>query len=361
MLRSSQERWIQTALAEFRENASKHAIFIVASLKSETGVMDDYEGFSVQNDYLHERVLHDIGGALQREGAYVRYFNGEDAFIRAYHRGEIDKVQRPHKLVFNLAQSGTGPARKSLIPCFCNLHHIPYCNSNGEVVALLRHKYHVSSILRDHGFPVPSSWYFLENGEWLQSKKPEVGRKVIIKAIYESACIGLAPECVRVVDSSLDLFAKEHARRLRQPLIIQEFIPGFEVDVPVFSAPAPYAPAAIGVSIDQERDLGERFLHFQNLASGDFGFYDFGEVDSELALRLRTIAQETAVTLDLTGYGRIDFRVDTSGRPYIIDLQTLPDIFPHSSVHASLTTGIVEAADVYSTLVAINCKRLGLL
>jgi D-alanine-D-alanine ligase len=360
-MRSVQETWIQDALTQFHANAHTLGIFIVASIKSDLAVTDDYEGFSVQNDYLSAHVVHDIAKALQNAGAYVRYFHGEDAFIRAYQQGEIDRVERPHKLVYNLAQSGTGPARKSLIPCFCNLHRVPYCNSNGEVVALLRHKYHVSSVLRDHGFPVPRSWYFLESGEWLCSPGPTTGTKVIVKAVYESACIGLTPECVRVVDSSLRDFSIEHSRRLRQPLIVQEFISGFEVDVPLFSAPMPYAPAAIGVSIDKNQELGDRFLHFQNLATGDFDFYDFSEVSVELANNLRRIAQQAALTLDLAGYGRIDFRIGPNDTPYIIDLQTLPDIFPHSSVHAALTAGIVGPNDVYTTLVAINCKRLRLI
>ena len=177
-------KWVADSLAQLRLHAGQLAVLVVANIKDVTVVQDDYLGFSVQNDYMTERVIREIVQSLRDIGSYVELFVGEDAFIRSVLSGAIEHIDRPKKLVLNLAQSGTGPARKSLIPCFCNLHGLPYCNSDGHVVALLRHKYHATSILRDHGLSVPRTWLFQEDDEWLNGARPPDDLKVIVKPTY---------------------------------------------------------------------------------------------------------------------------------------------------------------------------------
>jgi D-alanine-D-alanine ligase len=148
---------------------------------------------------------------------YVELFIGEDAFIRAVLDGKVHAVQRSKKIVYSLAQTGTGPARKALITTFCNLHHLPFSNSDGHVVALPapqvpRDVYTSRSRLI---LPVPRTWFFLQTGEWLRSERPPDGLKIIVKATYEAASIGLSKDCVRFSDSNLEEFAFAHSPSLR--------------------------------------------------------------------------------------------------------------------------------------------------
>jgi D-alanine-D-alanine ligase len=353
-------QWIQSVTAQLHSRATEFAVFVVANIKNVTVVSDDYEGFSVHNDYMTERVINDIVASLRSSGLFVQLFIGEDAFIRAVLDGTVDGIQRPKKLVYNLAQTGTGPARKALIPTFCNLHRIPCCNSDGHVVALLRHKYHATSILRDHGFPTPSTWFFQQSGEWLRGERPPAGSKIIVKASYEAASIGLSKESVRVCDGDLERFARDRARVLRQPLTVQTFIDGYEIEVPVLSAPAPYAPIAIGVSINGDRKLGEGFLDYECLDNRAYEFFDFAEENRKLANELCRVAEGAAAVLGIAGVGRIDFRATQKGEYYITDMQTMPDIYKQSSVHMALTRLVVDG-EQFTSLVAINCARLALL
>lgn len=359
-MRERARNWVGESLLELRRNSSKLAVFVVANIKDVTIVEDDYRGFSVHNDYMTESVIHGILQSLREIGIYVELFIGEDAFIKAVHAGAVEAVARDRKLVLNLAQSGTGPARKSLVPCFCNLHHIPYCNSDGHVVALLRHKYHATSILREHGVSVPQTWLFQESGEWLNGKRPPDGMKIIVKPTYEAACIGLSRDSVRHSDASLDAFATERAALMRQPLTVQEFIQGYEIDVPVFLAPSPAAPMAVGVSVGGKRDLADDFLDFETLSQRSYDFFDAGEVAGLPADAMCRAAETAASVLGIEGYGRIDFRATEFGAFYLIDMQTMPDIHAQSSVHFAMKSGLVDMADIYPALVAINCRHLQL-
>jgi len=353
-------KWLTDALAQLRSNAENLALLVVANIKYVTVAENDYVGFSVQNDYMTEQVIREVIQSLRDFGSYVQLFVGEDAFIKAVLDGTIDQIDRPHKLVLNLAQSGTGPARKSLVPCFSNLHCLPYCNSDGHVVALLRHKYHATSILRDHGIRVPGTWLFEECGEWLDGKRPPPGGKVIVKPSYEAACIGLSRESVRVTDESLDGFARRMAATMRQPLTVQEFVPGYEIDVPVYCVPRAFAPMAVGVSVSGKRMLGNDFLDYDMLDSRSYAFFPFSEISPVVSEAACKAAERAAEILGVRGYGRIDFRVDESGTAYLIDMQTMPDIFSQSSVYYSLASTMVNPSEVYPALIAINCRQLGI-
>lgn len=353
-------KWISDCLLELHRHASDLAVFVVANIKDVTVVEHDYPGFSVHNDYMTEGVIRGILQSLRDLGIYVELFIGEDVFIKAVHANSFEKVARQYKLVFNLAQSGTGPARKSLVPCFCNLHHLPCCNSDGHVVALMRHKYHATSILRDHGLPVPRTWLFQENGEWLDGRRPPEGTKLIVKPTYEAACIGLSRDSVRSSDASLDAFALERARLMRQPLTVQEFIHGYDIDVPVFLAPNAFAPMAVGVSMGGRRNLGEDFLDFDTLSERSYDFFDGIEVTGLPVNAMCRAAEKAARVLGIKGYGRIDFRATQSGEYYLIDMQTMPDIHEQSSIHFAMESKLVHATDIYPALIALNCRHLQL-
>jgi len=353
-------KWVADSLAQLHLHAGQLAVFLVANIKDVTVVHDDYLGFSVQNDYMTERVIREIIQSLRDIGCYVELFIGEDAFIQAILSGAVERVHRPHKLVFNLAQSGTGPARKSLIPCFCNLHALPYCNSDGHVVALLRHKYHATSILRDHGLRLPRTWLFQQDGEWLNGDRPPDGLKVIVKPTYEAACIGLSRDCVRPSDAELDVFAGARARLMRQPLTVQEFIQGYDVDVPVYYVPDAFAPMAAGVSVGGRRNLGDDFLDYDTLTNRSYDFFDFSEISPSAADAMCRAAERAARVLGIRGYGRIDFRIAESGEFFLIDMQTMPDIHGQSSVQFVFASAMASAQDVYPALLAINCRALSL-
>jgi D-alanine-D-alanine ligase len=352
--------WLAKGMDQLRRHANELAVFVVANIKDVTTVRNDYSGFSVHNDYMTDRVIREIIQSLRELGSYVELFVGEDSFIEAVLSGAVDRVDRPRKLVFNLAQSGTGPARKSLVPCFCNLHGLVCCNSDGHVVALLRHKYHATSILRDHDIRVPRTWLFQEDGKWLGGTGPPTGVKVIVKPTYEAACIGLSRDSVRPSDADLDAFALGRAKVMRQPLTVQEFVHGYDIDVPVYFVPDAFAPVAVGISVGDRRNLGDDFLDYDTLTQRNYGFFPFADVDPSAADAMCRAAERAARVLGIRGYGRIDFRITESGEFYVIDMQSMPDIHGQSSLHYALASGWIPAKDVYAALLAINCHALSI-
>jgi hypothetical protein len=102
-------------------------------------------------------------------------------------RRKVHAVQRSNKIVYNLAQTGTGPARKALIPTFCNLHHLPFSNSHGHVVALLAPQVTTRCLYFAPRLTCRADVVFLTVRRVASERKAPDGLKIIVKATYEAA------------------------------------------------------------------------------------------------------------------------------------------------------------------------------
>ena len=94
--------------------------------------------------------------------------------------------------------------------------------------------------MRSVGLRVPQSWLLTAEG-WLAGAQPAGGTRVIIKPIYESVGIGVDDDSVQIVDGTFDDFMRERAAFFGQPAIVQEFITGEEVGVPLARLDETYA------------------------------------------------------------------------------------------------------------------------
>jgi len=345
---------VDSLVDRLRSRAGELAIAVVANRKQQTGA--DYDGYSVQTEYFSDEELEQIVGAMRALGLYVKSYFSEDEFIEAVIHGEVSALPRTLKLVYNSAQTGVGPGRKALVPSFCRLHNIVTTSSDAYVVSLARHKYHTACILRTAGVPVPGTWCFMPGRGWLSGARPPEGTRVIVKLTYESASIGMDADSVRFSDGTLDDFAATVAARYDQPLTVQEFISGHEVETPVIGLAQPFSPIVVGISIDGRRELRDEFLTYQRVFADDYGFYSY---EDSLASAIKSAARTAFDALGIRGFGRIDFRIDAEGDFYLIDVATNPHVIEHSSfAHLFRTTGR-PYRDLIALLVALACDREG--
>ncbi|HET7436912.1 MAG TPA: hypothetical protein VFN10_19545 [Thermoanaerobaculia bacterium] len=345
---------IDSLVDRLRSRAGELAIAVVANRKQQVGA--DYDGYSVQTEYFSDEELEQIVGAMRALGLYVKSYFSEDDFIEAVIHGEVSELPRALKLVYNSAQTGVGPGRKALIPAFCRLHSMPTTSSDAYVVSLARHKYHTACVLKTAGVPVPGTWCYMPRRGWLSDARPPEGTRVIVKLTYESASIGMDADSLRYSDGTLDDFVETIAARYDQSLTVQEFIRGYEVETPVIGLAQPFSPTVVGISIDGHRELRDQFLTYQRVFADDYGFYSYEE---RLAPAIKSAAGTAFDALGIRGFGRIDFRINSGGDFYVIDVATNPHVIEHSSfAHVFRTTGR-PYGDLIALLVALACDREG--
>lgn len=283
-------------------------------------------------EYFTEEELDEIVGGFREAGFYTDVFVGEESFIRWVEGDGLNHFARKHTLVYNTAQTGTGPGRKSLVPSFCEFHGIGTLNANPYAVSLSRQKFHVNAILRSVGIPAPDCHWYLGEGRWLADRRPPVGRTVLAKSSFESASIGIEERSKFEYTGSDGDILQELAEKLSQPILVQEFIEGREAETPVLCLPGKAVPLApVGISINGEQDPGGLFLDYSRVSNDDYDFYDFAPHESALVEWLSNIACQVVSTLQLGGFARVDVRIRDGKEPMVTDVATTPHLVRHSA------------------------------
>ncbi len=246
MTTGSSDREQETVLAlrqladEALEAAPEIVLAFVTNLHD--GDMSDLGPNGVLNtaQYYSRAQADEIIRSLQSLGVTVRSYFSEQEFIQSAVSGQILSGSRGRVVVYTAAEGGTGPGRRALIPALCRLLGLPFLNSGPHACSIARHKFHSNAVLRRAGVRVPETWMYSRRG-WVGDLHPPTGARVIVKPTYESMGIGVHEHSVTVVSGELDTFVSSQSAAYGQPAVVQEFVSGEEVGVPIVSATKSYA------------------------------------------------------------------------------------------------------------------------
>jgi D-alanine-D-alanine ligase len=224
---------------------------------------------------------------------------------------------------------------------------------------LARHKFHVSLILRALGLPATESWLFDEQG-WLFDQKPPHELKLIAKACYESASIGLDHECIGELSYAYETSLARKVAALRQPFIVQRFIAGSEAEVPVIDLfGEAFSLDPVAMTLDGSPILGDRILDYDIVADDLGGFAMCTHLDQRTCEEMRETSKRVFRALGMTAIGRVDFRIGPDNRFFITDVATTPHLVRHSAFAFWFDQAGFRHADVLGAVVAANAQRLG--
>jgi D-alanine-D-alanine ligase len=111
-------------------------------------------------------------------------------------------------------------------------------------------------------------------------------------------------------DSVFEFSAEENRRlskltdNLQQPILVQEFVSGWEVEVPVFSGDTALALDPVGISVGQSPQMGDPFLDHAAAYEGTYQFFDFSKSEPVLSEHRRKAAVRAVQVLGLAGIAR---------------------------------------------------------
>lgn len=328
----------------------KHLI-LVCNTKMNPNIAESRSLFNMDTEYFSDDEFEQVVSMFSSLGLTTDYFTYEDDFFRY-----VIEYSPPELLVYNAAQSGVGPGRKSLVPAFCNLHGIPCTGSNAYVVSLCRHKYHVNQILTQAGIRVPQTWLY-SNG-WLMERRPFLNMQVLLKPIYESASIGIDDTSIQSYTPQADQLIFQRMKQQHQPIIAQEFIPGYEVEVPLLCVNGAIRQLPpIGISVDGKHNLECEILNYERIYFDRYGFYNFAAEQYDISKELCLCASKTAQILGMEGLCRVDFRVRPDGCYYVTDVSTNPHFVAHSSVNFAFQILGLSPEHIAKTLLSAAVEK----
>ena len=326
--------------ANYRIHKEYVNIILIAHVVSPRGNINKNQLQCSRTERFSLEEFNEIYQGIVSAGYFVQtvYYNELD-FISDY-------IKNPEKFknsfIYNLSRNGLGNNKKTIIPAFCELTGLNYSCSQSFTCALCRNKYFFTELLEQHNILTPKSWLLKEDGEWAKNA-PIDGTNVICKPNSESASQGVDQS--KIFHASSSAFSKLYGHEY----IVQEYIEGAECEVPIFkcgNSVMVFPPVGI--------DLGDNSILNETLsATYSYGFYSIADVySSDTVKKIISSAKDAFLLLQMNTYGRIDFRIDKNGVPYIIDISTTPYTTKHSSFAFAFSKQGFHYSDIYEAVIA---------
>lgn len=321
-------------------------ILVVCNSKRETKINQNYGSFSIDTEFLSNDELSEIVSMVAAQDLPFRVFYDEKDFLNLLLSLEIDSDRL---IVYNSAQNGIGPGRKALIPSICKYFGIRCTGSDPYRVCLCRDKFATFSILKTAGLPAPQS--FLYFGDSVPQLELDV--KYIAKPIYESSSIGITDKNIFIGKDFPMKHLQTLIETLSQPLMIQKFISGFEIEVPLLAGKNGFFlfdPVVLYRGSNPM--MGDEILDYERIYNDDYSFTDL-PCGCDVAEICNT-AQKAAKLLGLKGLCRVDFRLTEDGEFFITDVSTNPHFINHSSVNYNFKKLGLSDKDIFHTIIVLS-------
>jgi len=296
-------------------------------------ILHQFVPFDANPDEMDVLVQADQIGAVLKMSGYLTEFLpvGSDLSL-------LKKLKKAAVGVFNLVETLNGSAIDShLVPRFLEQNRIKYTGSSSTAVYVTTDKVLTKEILSSNGIPTPV-WYSEKN-----RNNFEPGR-YIFKPVAEDASIGITEESIKMVSSVgeaaelIEFFESKH----KMVYFCEKFVEGREFNVSIIGRggrPEVLAPAEM---LFLKSGIENNILCYDSKWKEESGKYknsvrsfEFKESDSELYELLRFYSKKCWDVFGLSGYARVDFRVDANNRPSVIEINANPCLAPDGGFFAA--------------------------
>lgn len=332
------------------KNKDKYLVVLVCNVKGITKTFNNFLHSDVESEFYSSKQLIDVKESVEQIGYECIYYYDEATFINEFENNKIENVKKKELLVINTAQKGNTIGRKSLIPAYCDMNNIIYTNSNAYVSSNIRNKFQNYLTLKDH-LPICKSWLYKKGIGWFFNQKPPINQKVIMKLNYEASSIGLTNENIFLYNENSDDFIREFALEYEQDIIVQEFISGYEVEIPTIRFKDDVmCVLGCGIKVNNEENLDEVILDNDIRNNSKYEYYNY-KYDN--LLKMYEVAEQVIKHLDIESFGRVDFRIDNNNNFYITDISTNPHLTKSLSFYYGFKENGYTYDDVFRVLIGV--------
>jgi len=295
-----------------------------------------------------------VESALSHLGKVVRLEANEDFPERL-------RQARPD-IVFNIAEGFHGVNREAHVPAICEFYGIPYSGSDPFTLTLCLDKARTKETLAFHGIPTPK-FLLVEKLADLYRVAEKLTLPLFVKPVHEGSSKG-------ITDSNLcrdrdQLFRQTEflLENYRQPVLVEEFLPGKEFTCAVLGngAEATVLPLVA--------------MNFESLPEGALPIYSFdakfvwdrpenpldifqcpARITRELQASIERVTLDAFRVLGCRDWARIDVRLDADGKPNVLEVNPLPGILPDPADNSCLPKAARAAGIGYEELIQ-NCLK----
>jgi D-alanine-D-alanine ligase len=269
-------------------------------------------------------------------------------------------------LAFNLTETIDGQARLiHLAPCLLDSLGIPYTGAPADAIFLTSQKMLAKRMLCSAGIDTPA-WVTASEA---RREPPPFPPPYIVKSVWEHASVGMEDSSVAPdADSLRAEIDRRAAREGAEGLFIEAFVDGREFNLALLGGAAPgrlpqgaspeVLPAAEMTFVDypegKPRVVGYRAKWVEDSfeAGSTVRRFAFTPEDGPLLAAMAEMALACWRLFSLRGYARVDFRVDKTGRPFVLEINANPCISPDAGFAAAAGRAGLSMDDVVARIIA---------
>ncbi|MGK9476566.1 D-alanine--D-alanine ligase family protein [Melioribacter sp. OK-6-Me] len=258
-------------------------------------------------------------------------------------------------IVFNVAEGFNGISREAQIPAMLDMLGIPYTGSDPLTLTTCLDKSRTKEILSYYGIP---------NAKFMTVESIDdiinftLSFPVIIKPIAEGSSKGIFNSSLVNNTQELHTRLSELLDTYKQPLLIEEFLPGREFTV------------AIMGNNDDIEVLPIVEINYSSLPENLLPIYSFeakwivdtpenplnifncpAQLDDNLKIQIEKTALSTYKILRCRDWARIDIRLDINDIPNVIEVNPLPGVLPNPEDNSCFPKAARAAGLSYSEMI----------
>jgi D-alanine-D-alanine ligase len=256
-------------------------------------------------------------------------------------------------LVFNIAEGLRGRSREAQVPAICELYNINYTLSDPLVCAVTLDKAVTKRLVRDAGlYTAP----FAVVNELDDLAAIKLGFPLFAKPLAEGTGKGITATSKIETPSQLQATCTKLLNRYKQPVILEEYLPGREFTVGV-----------LGTG-QEARVLGTMEIALVDASNGSIYSYESKELcetlvrytkaHGEVVAEVEKLALRSYQTLECRDAGRVDIRCDKNGTPCFLEVNPLAGMHPsHSDLPMIATQEGMPYSELIDTIIKSAMKR----
>ena len=313
---------------------------VLALMHAELVPPEDVSGHDIAN--VDWKTEYDVISFLRAAGHEVQPLGtGDD--LRAIRT--VIEEWKPH-IAFNLLEHFHGiPMFDQNVVSYLELLRMPYTGCNPRGLMLARDKALSKKLLAYHRIPVPD-FVVYPMGRAVRRPK-RMGFPLIVKSLTDEASIGISQASVVDDDDKL----KERVRFIHQTngtdAIVERYIEGRELYVGLLGNQRvqvfPIWEMHFTKMPEEARRIATDRVKWSSAYQKKHGIRTDAAKDlpDGVAQAIQRMCKRVYRTLDLSGYARIDLRMDEQGRTYVIEANPNPQLaygedFAESAEHAGI-------------------------
>jgi len=263
------------------------------------------------------------------------------------------------QFAFNCCGNYRKEEEKSSAPAILHRLGIPFTGSAINTCLNAFRKDRAKVLLTHVGIRTPK-WMVIQNAERIHVPR-RLSFPLFVKPVSGGCSYGITRE--NLIKNRIEFIAKlpELCQQFRQPILVEEFIPGREFTVGVLGNLNPQVLPIMEFIYHNEEDIPIRSYSLKMIRWKEEETSCPADLTSDKRAEIETLALRTYRALNCRDYARIDIRMNKEGIPFVLEVNAHPSLIPQESSFTNMAKKAgIEFKVLIGKILSIAVARYGL-